>query len=109
MRRILNSSRSSDEYEDIEYKQCEMKNTIINQDSPSSSQLRTALLLLDTEDIEYKQYKTKSTIINQDSPPSSQMRTALLLFVNGKEILKYQFQQERPESSPKVHYQKQIL
>ncbi|GBM09899.1 hypothetical protein AVEN_241222-1 [Araneus ventricosus] len=41
MGHILNSSRSSDEYDDIEYKQCKAKNTIINQVSPSSSEMRS--------------------------------------------------------------------
>lgn len=43
MGHILNSSSSSVEYEDTEYKLCKTKNTIISQDSPSTSQMRTTL------------------------------------------------------------------
>ncbi|GBM45052.1 hypothetical protein AVEN_98896-1 [Araneus ventricosus] len=41
MGHILNSLSSPYEYEDIVYKQCETKNTIINQDSSLTPQIRT--------------------------------------------------------------------
>ncbi|GBM43096.1 hypothetical protein AVEN_269914-1 [Araneus ventricosus] len=76
MGHILNSLSSSDEYKDIEYKRCETKNTIMNQDYSLTSQMRTAFpnvaQLVNCED--RLRYFTTHQILKPINEPSRSLR-----------------------------------